>query len=70
MSNILINIIIGIIFGIFIFFITVRSVIYRGPNSNIFRKEIIKNKNKCYMFVPKIYLCPFIVDKSTNINYV
>lgn len=55
--NKLISIIVGILFGYLIFVLL--NPIYKGPNSNSFRKKIFhdKIKNKCFKFDPKIYIC-------------
>jgi hypothetical protein len=58
----IIIILLGIIFGFCLFvYYKKQTVIYHGPNSNIIRKTIFKDSknNKCYMFEPTVYLCPF-----------
>ena len=57
LSNILFSILLGFICSI-ILLICFKKVIYKGPNSNLLKHQIIKYNNKCYKFVPKIYLCP------------
>ena len=56
---IILNIIIGFLFGIIIFYlINTKFIPYHGPNSNIIRKKIHLYNNKYYMYEPVICPCP------------
>ena len=58
---IIIIIIFGIITGFLIFDMFKKIIIeYHGPNSTKVKNTIYKDKkiNKCYIFEPKLYLCP------------
>jgi hypothetical protein len=55
------NIIISILFGILIAVLTFTSLQrenLHGPDSNDFKTKIFTLDGKCYMFKPKMYLCP------------
>lgn len=59
--NKFISIITGILFAILIFITFNKSnykQIYHGPNSNEFKTKIFKLDDKCYIFEPRVYLCP------------
>jgi hypothetical protein len=58
----IIMIILGIVIGYLMFEYYIRlNIKYHGPNSSIVKKTIFvdKKNNKCYMFDPKPYICPF-----------
>lgn len=52
----------GLLLGVCIFYLficnTKYNTIYRGPNSGIVKKQIFRHNNKCYVFEPRIYICP------------
>ena len=57
--NIILNIFISIMLNIYIYNLLLKkNILYKGPNSNIIKKNIYKSKNKCYKFYIKPYLCP------------
>lgn len=56
--DIIINIIIGLIIGIIIYYANHKSYKYKGPDSNIIKNNIYKLNDKCYKFVPIVYICP------------
>lgn len=53
-------ILLGIIFGFLIYVLFNKNTLYHGPNSNNIRKTIFfdKKNNKCFIFEPRVYLCP------------
>ncbi len=58
----LIMIILGIFIGYLLFnYYNKSNIKYHGPNSSIVKKTISfdKKNNKCYIFEPKPYVCPF-----------
>ena len=56
----LLVIIMGVIVGIYLYIIYAnKKQIQHGPDSSIMRNIVIKDNNgKCYMFEPKVYICP------------
>ena len=58
MTNHLIEVIIGILCAIVVFFLFVGNTIYRGPNSSVIKNNTYKENGKCYRLEPKIHLCP------------
>lgn len=61
MKNEICNILMGISIAIIIFMFFNKNKYqqqYHGPNSNEFKKQIFKLDEKCYIFKPKLYLCP------------
>jgi hypothetical protein len=56
--DIIISFILGIIISILVFVLFKNNITYNGPNSKYIKTQIFKKDNKCYMFEPKIYLCP------------
>ena len=50
----------GIIFGFIIYNYFNKNMLYHGPNSNNIRKMVFVNKKnkKCYIFEPRVYMCP------------
>ncbi len=58
MYNKIFNIICGFIIGILLTFLFRSPIVFRGPDSNIVRKQIFKYNNKCYKLTPVIYICP------------
>lgn len=52
----IIAILVGIIAGYMLF--SQFNIVYRGPNSAHIKNTIYKKNNKCYRFVPCLYLCP------------
>lgn len=59
LSNIIISILSGIIFGILIYIFFLKKTVLRGPDSNIIKKKIYSEGNKCYYLKPKIHKCPY-----------
>ena len=60
---VIIFIILGIILGFVLFNFYKRAYIkYHGPNSSIVKKtiHIDKENKKCYMFDPKVFICPIV----------
>lgn len=59
MIKLIINIIIGLILGIIFYKSLFKNVIYKGPNSNIIKKQIYQDKEgNCYKFNTESYICP------------
>ena len=59
MIKLIINIIIGLILGIILQNCFFKNVIYKGPNSNIVKKQIYQDDNgNCYKFRVESYICP------------
>lgn len=64
--NIIISILFGFFVGYILFYIIIqKSIVNKGPNSNLIKHQVFKHENKCYRMIPKIYLCP--IDISLNI---
>lgn len=56
-------IVLGFVFGCCMFYHYYKTKIkYHGPNSNKVKKTIHKDTKtgKCYMFEPKMFLCPLL----------
>lgn len=58
MINIILNITLGLIIGFLIYLTLNCSNIYKGPNSNIIKKQVFELNGKCYKFVPVVHICP------------
>ena len=58
MDDILLNITIGSLIAIIIYKLIVPSVIYKAPDSNVIKTQIIKDNNKYYILTPVIHICP------------
>ena len=59
----LISSIIGIILGAcFAIFINYNNYLYKGPNSNIIKKQLYEQNGKCYKLEPVVHICP--INKS------
>ena len=58
--DVLCSLFLGIIVALCIFRLFYTKQNYRGPNSKNIKTRVFTSdeKNKCYMFEPKIYLCP------------
>ncbi len=55
------NIFLGILIGFLIFIFFNKNKYqpqYHGPDSNEFKTKIFKLNEKCYIFKPKMYMCP------------
>jgi hypothetical protein len=59
LSNIIISILSGIVFGILIYIYFIKKTVLRGPDSNIIKEKIYIDNNKCYILKPKIHKCPY-----------
>lgn len=59
-ENKICSISLGILIAIIIFLIFIKKEQYHGPNSNDFKKKIFELDGNCYIFKPKMYLCPII----------
>ena len=58
MENIFDSIIIGILFGIILYYASIyKKPIYIGPNSNIIKKMIFTLNDKYYILKPIVYDC-------------
>jgi hypothetical protein len=59
-SQLFFSVLFGLISGHYLLKLIRPQTIYRGPDSNQIKKEIIYNQNDfhCYRFVPKSYICP------------
>lgn len=55
--NIILTIATGFLFAIILYFSLFKLYKYKGPNSNIIKKEIYRLNDKCYKFVPAVYMC-------------
>lgn len=59
----LLNSVMGLILGIFLaYFINTTRQLYKGPNSNIIKKQIYTRNDKCYKLEPVVHICP--ISKS------
>lgn len=57
-NNKICNISLGILIAIIIFLFFNTKQQYHGPNSNDFKTKIFELDGNCYIFKPKMYLCP------------
>lgn len=59
MIDYLVNSLVGLIIGMCLaYFINYTRRLYKGPNSNIIRKQIYRNNGNCYKLEPVIHICP------------
>jgi uncharacterized protein YxeA len=67
--TVIIGLVIGIIIGIYLF----KKDIYKGPDSNIIKKNIYEEKDgRKYKWVPKITICPisYSMYKLKDNNFI
>lgn len=50
----LVYLILGMIFGYFLMYVSSNLIVYRGPNSNNIKNKIFEHDGKKYRFVPKV----------------
>lgn len=59
-NNKICSISLGILMAIIFFMFFNKQQQYHGPNSNDFKTKIFELDDNCYIFKPKMYLCPII----------
>ncbi len=64
-TSIIVNIIIGFVFGAIIMYFIMPRVKYHGPNSTQMKQVIFRDEDrKCFHFVPQVYICPIALSMS------
>lgn len=57
-NDILYTVLLAIFISLVIFFISYPFTTYKGPDSNIIRKQIYRYNGKCYKLEPVVHMCP------------
>jgi hypothetical protein len=57
MEEAILSLLLGFVVGYVLFLLTYKKIIFRGPNSNIIRRQIYKKNGQCYKLTPFVVKC-------------